>query len=50
MTFGNYDVSTAVRRSPTPSGGSYDGQSWYLINNQYQVNKTRTPTTTGVRP
>lgn len=41
MTFGNYDVSTGgAAFAYLPSGGSYDGQSWYLINNQYQVNKT----------
>ncbi|MFJ2710256.1 serralysin family metalloprotease [Pseudomonas sp. NPDC087346] len=41
MTFGNYDVSTGgAAFAYLPSGSSYDGQSWYLINNQYQVNKT----------
>lgn len=41
MTFGNYDVSTGgAAFAYLPSGGSYDGQSWYLINSQYQVNKT----------
>ena len=41
MTFGNYDVSTGgAAFAYLPSGGSYDGQSWYLINDQYQVNKT----------
>lgn len=41
MTFGNYDVSTGgAAFAYLPSGGSYDGQSWYLINNQYQVNNT----------
>ncbi|MDX9678266.1 serralysin family metalloprotease [Pseudomonas zeae] len=41
MTFGNYDVSTGgAAFAYLPSGGGYDGQSWYLINDQYQVNKT----------
>ncbi|CAI9000034.1 serralysin family metalloprotease [Pseudomonas zeae] len=41
MTFGNYDVSTGgAAFAYLPSGGGYDGQSWYLINEQYQVNKT----------
>ncbi|MCX4216107.1 serralysin family metalloprotease [Pseudomonas sp. MCal1] len=41
MTFGNYDVSTGgAAFAYLPRGSSYDGQSWYLINDQYQVNKT----------
>ncbi|WP_248742010.1 MULTISPECIES: serralysin family metalloprotease [unclassified Pseudomonas] len=41
MTFGNYDVSTGgAAFAYLPQGSSYDGQSWYLINDQYQVNKT----------
>ncbi|WPN76918.1 serralysin family metalloprotease [Pseudomonas germanica] len=41
MTFGNYDVSTGgAAFAYLPSGGGYDGQSWYVINDQYQVNKT----------
>ncbi|WP_430443473.1 MAG: serralysin family metalloprotease [Pseudomonas piscis] len=41
MTFGNYNVSTGgAAFAYLPSGGSYDGQSWYLINSQYRVNET----------
>ena len=41
MTFGNYDVSTGgAAFAYLPGGSSYDGQSWYLINNQYRVNET----------
>jgi serralysin len=41
MTFGNYNVGNGgAAFAYLPSGGSYDGQSWYLINDQYQVNKT----------
>ncbi|MCU7249713.1 serralysin family metalloprotease [Pseudomonas koreensis] len=41
MTFGNYDVSTGgAAFAYLPGGSSYDGQSWYLINDQYRVNET----------
>ncbi len=41
LSFGNYNVSTGgAAFAYLPSGSSYDGQSWYLINDQYQVNKT----------
>jgi serralysin len=41
LSFGNYSVSTGgAAFAYLPSGSSYDGQSWYLINDQYQVNKT----------
>ncbi|RAI72583.1 serine 3-dehydrogenase [Pseudomonas fluorescens] len=41
LSFGNYNVSIGgAAFAYLPSGSSYDGQSWYLINDQYQVNKT----------
>ncbi|RON10065.1 serine 3-dehydrogenase [Pseudomonas brassicacearum] len=41
LSFGNYNVSTGgAAFAYLPSGGSYDGQSWYLINDQYRVNET----------
>ncbi|MBV4465810.1 serralysin family metalloprotease [Pseudomonas sp. SWRI79] len=41
LSFGNYNVSTGgAAFAFLPSGSGYDGQSWYLINDQYQVNKT----------
>ncbi|WP_347905687.1 serralysin family metalloprotease [Pseudomonas purpurea] len=41
LSFGNYNVSTGgAAFAYLPSGGSYDGQSWYLINDKYRVNET----------
>ncbi|MEN5094383.1 serralysin family metalloprotease [Pseudomonas protegens] len=41
LSFGNYNVSTGgAAFAYLPSGSSYDGQSWYLINDQYRVNET----------
>ncbi|CAI9008853.1 Metalloprotease AprA [Pseudomonas chlororaphis] len=41
LSFGNYSVSTGgAAFAYLPSGSSYDGQSWYLINDQYRVNET----------
>ncbi|MGF6208058.1 serralysin family metalloprotease [Pseudomonas frederiksbergensis] len=41
MTFGNYSNNTGgAAFAYLPQGSQYDGQSWYMINDQYQVNKT----------
>lgn len=41
LSFGNYNVATGgAAFAYLPSGSSYDGQSWYLINDQYRVNET----------
>lgn len=42
MTFGNYSdgSSGGAAFAYLPSGSRYDGQSWYLTNNSYTVNKT----------
>lgn len=41
LSFGNHNVGTGgAAFAYLPSGSSYDGQSWYLINDRYQVNKT----------
>ncbi|MFJ7793908.1 serralysin family metalloprotease [Pseudomonas sp. NPDC096950] len=41
MTFGNYSNNTGgAAFAYLPQGSQYDGQSWYMINDQYLVNKT----------
>ncbi|KPN90151.1 serralysin family metalloprotease [Pseudomonas nunensis] len=41
MTFGNYSNNTGgAAFAYLPQGSQHDGQSWYMINDQYQVNKT----------
>ncbi|MFL1501931.1 serralysin family metalloprotease [Pseudomonas sp. O64] len=41
LTFGNYSNYTGgAAFAYLPTGGSRDGQSWYWVNDQYQVNTT----------
>ncbi|VVO62764.1 serralysin family metalloprotease [Pseudomonas fluorescens] len=41
LSFGNYNASTsAAAFAYLPWGNSYDGQSWYKVNDRYHTNKT----------
>lgn len=41
LTFGNYsNFSGGAAFAYLPTGGSRDGQSWYMVNDQYQTNTT----------